>query len=100
MAGVSDERAAHVGVQPGEPAWWQQYRKAIIVAGIGLLAFLTDLATSYASGDSINGGEWLHAMIVLVSTLLSTGGVAAFGNVYSRGQLEAKLAALPSAVRS
>lgn len=75
-----------------EPAWWQQYRKAVIVGGVGLFATLTDLATGYATGDRIDGGEWLHAAIVLVSTLLSTGGVAAVGNVYSRAQLQAKLA--------
>jgi hypothetical protein len=75
------------------PPTLAQYRKAAIVAGVGLLALLTDLATSYASNDGIDGGEWLHAMIVLVTTLLSTGGVATFSNTYSRGQLEAKLAA-------
>lgn len=69
-----------------------QYRKAVIVAGIGLLALLTDLAASYASNDGINGGEWLHALIVLVSTLLSAGGAATFANTYSRPQLLAKLA--------
>jgi uncharacterized membrane protein YidH (DUF202 family) len=97
MASVSGDRPAHVNVQGDEPAWWQQYRKAILVAAVGLLAFLTDLATSRATDGEI---DWLHAMIVLVSTLLSTGGVAAVGNVYSRGQLEAKLAALPPAGRS
>lgn len=70
-----------------------QYRKAVIVAGIGLLAVLTDLATSYASDDGIDGGEWLHSGIVLVSALLSAGGAATVGNTYSRSALEAKLAA-------
>jgi hypothetical protein len=71
------------------PAWWQQYRKAVIVAGIGLLAFLVDLSASRATDGRI---DWLHALIVLVSTLLSTGGVATVGNTYSRATLEAKLA--------
>lgn len=93
MASVSGDGPAPVDVRASGPPWWQQYRKAVVVAGIGLLAFLTDLATSRATNGEI---DWLHALIVLVSTLLSTGGVAAVGNTYSREQLEAKLAALPA----
>ena len=73
------------------PSKLAQYRKAVIVAGVGLLALLTDLGTSYASGNDVDGGEWIHAAIVLVSTLLSAGGAATFGNTYSRSTLEAKL---------
>lgn len=89
-------RPAHVNVQGDDPALWQQYRKAVIVAGIGLLAFLTDLATSRTADGRV---DWLHALIILVSTLLSTGGVAAVSNTYSREQLAGKLAALPPAER-
>lgn len=88
-AGGSGGRAAHVQVQATEPALWQQYRKALVVAGVGLLAFLVDLSASRATDGRI---DWLHALIVLVSSLLSTGGVATFSNTYSRAQLESKLA--------
>jgi hypothetical protein len=74
-----------------QPPFWEQYRKAVVAAGVGLLAMLTDLGTSYASGDRINGGEWIHAAIVLVSTILTTAGVAAISNVYPAAVLRQRL---------
>jgi hypothetical protein len=77
------------------PPLLAQYRKAAVAAGVGLLAFLTDLATSYASGNRIDGGEWLHAGILLVSTVLTTGGVTVAENAYPRAELLRRLGVRP-----
>lgn len=77
-------------VAPVAPPWWQEYRKAVITAAIGLLAALTDLGV--ALPDGVGTAEWVHVAIVFLSTVLSTAGVAAFGNTYSRETLQAKLA--------
>jgi hypothetical protein len=79
-----------------QPAWWEQYRKAVVAAAVGLLATLTDLAASYADGD-LSGQDGLHASIVFVSTILSTVGVATVSNVYPAAVLRRRLDAAPDA---
>jgi hypothetical protein len=74
-----------------DPAKWRQYKKALTVLGIGLLAALGDLG--YAMVDGLTGPEVVHVLFVFVGTCLSAGGAAAVGNDYTVEQLQAKLAA-------
>lgn len=90
-ADPSDVAARHASPEP--PAWWLQYRKAVLAGAVGLLATLTDLAASWHAHAGLTTGDGLHAGIVLVSTVLSTAGVAAVSNVYPVPVLRAKLAA-------
>lgn len=74
------------------PAWWQQYRKAVIAAGVGLVAALTDLGVALSDGH-VTAQEWVHVLIVFLSAVFTTGGVAAVQNTYSVGELQARLLA-------
>ncbi len=73
-----------------DPPAWQQYRKALYVFAVGLLATLTELYV--AINDGLSTQEKVHLGITFLSTLISAGGAAAIGNVYSRSTLESKLA--------